>query len=145
MSAKRGVPLKLSLLAGAVLVLPALNALAAPNDRPPLTSVTAVRAANYGAPSRLVEQRAQVDPIVEELSQLRKKSWRRADTKMRCYATVVLLDGTKPVATFRVRPDVVVEKPVEKGGSTYSLKVADTDMPVLTKLLGEIPIVKKCD
>ena len=126
-------------------MLPALSALAASNDRPVLTSVTAVRAANYGAPSRLVEQRAQVDSIVEELSQLRKKSWRRADTKMRCYATVVLLDGTKPVATFRVRPDVVVEKPVEKGGSSYSLKVADTDMPVLTKLLGEIPILKKCD
>ena len=126
-------------------MLPALSALAAPNDRPALTGVTAVRAANYGAPSRLVEKRAEVDPIVEELSQLRKKSWRRADTKMRCYATVILLDGTKPVATFRVRPDVVVEKPVEKGGSSYSLKVADTDMPVLTKLLGEIPIVKKCD
>ena len=126
-------------------MLPALSALAAPNERPLLTSVTAVRAANYGAPSRLVEQRAQVEPIVEELSQLRKKSWRRADTKMRCYATVILLDGTKPVATFRVRPDVVVEKPVEKGGATYSLKVAETDLPVLTKLLGEIPIVKKCD
>ena len=133
------------MLAGSVLVPAALSALAAPNDRPVLTGVTAVRAANYGAPSRLVEQRAQVDSIVEEFSQLRKKSWRRADTKMRCYATVVLLEGTKPVATFRVRPDVVVEKPVEKGGSTYSLKVADTDMPVLTKLLGEIPIVKKCD
>jgi hypothetical protein len=139
------VLLKFSLLAGAFLVLPALSALAAPSDRPVLTSVTAVRAANYGAPSRLLEKRAEVEPIVEELSQLRKKSWRRADTKMRCYATVVLLEGTKPVATFRVRPDVVVEKPMEKGGSSYSLKVADADLPLLTKLLGEIPVVKKCD
>jgi hypothetical protein len=128
-----------------LLLLVSTFAVAAANDRAPLQGVTAVRAANYGAPSRLVEQRTQVDSIVEELSQLRKRSWRRADAKMRCYATVVLLDGTRPVAMFRVRPDLVVEKPVEKGGSSYSLKVADTDLPVLTKLLGEIPIVKKCD
>jgi hypothetical protein len=139
------VSLKLSLLAGALLVLAAVTASAAPNERPVLTSVTAVRAANYGAPSRLVQQRTEVDQIVEELGQLRKKPWRRGDTKMRCYATVVLLDGERPLATFRVRPDLIVERPFEKGASSYSLKITDTDLPALTKLLGEIPIVKKCD
>ena len=126
-----------------LLVLGSAPAMAAPNERVPLKGVTTVRAANYGTPSKVIKERGEVGAIVEELSELRKKPWRAGDTKMRCYSTVVLLAGEKQVAQFRVRPDVIVERPVEKGDSSYSLKLADTDLPHLAKLLGEIP--KKCD
>jgi hypothetical protein len=118
-------------------------AVAAPNERAPLKGVSAVRAANYGMPSKLLRQRDEVGPIVEELNELRKKPWRAGDTKMHCYSTVVLLAGEKQVAQFRVRPDMIVERPVEKGDSSYSLKLGETDLPHLAKLLAEIP--KRCD
>jgi len=140
-------PLKGSLLAAVAVSVAIDPAIAAPTDRPPLTAVTAVRASNYGAPSRLIQQRDEVKEIIEEVTQLRKKPWRRGDTKMRCYATVVLLEENRTVAMFRVRPELIVERPIEKGGSSYSLKLSDADLPRLTKLLGEIPKSQtpKCD
>src|SRR5882672_5099480 len=93
----------------------------AAEPRPVLKEVSAIRVANYGSPSAVITDRAQVNAIVGELRQLRGKSWRQADTKMSCYATLVLLNGAKPVALFRVRPELVVERPQEKGQSSYSL------------------------
>jgi hypothetical protein len=132
-------------LSSVALALTVHLAIAAPDGRAPLEGVSAVRAANYGAPSKLVQQRDEVAPIMGELSELRKKRWRKGDTKMRCYATVVLLAGNRQVAMFRIRPDQIVERPVEKGESSYSLELAETDLPQLRKLLGEIPKSKMCD
>jgi hypothetical protein len=137
--------LRICLLAGVAFAMAAHTAVAAPNERPALKGVTGVRVSNYGAPSKLIQQRDTVNELIDELSQLRKKSWRRGDTKMRCYATVVLLDDTRPVAMFRVRRETIVERSLEKGGASYSLKLEDTDLPRLTKLLGEIPTATKCD
>ena len=78
-------------------------------------------------------------------SRSRKEHWRKGDTKMRCYATVFLLAANRQVAMFRVRPDQIVERPVEKGEPSYSLKLTDGDLPRLTKLLTEIPAGRKCD
>ena len=133
------------LFAGVALVVAAHVAIAAPNERAPLKGVSAVRVANYGVPSKLIQSRDEVGAIVDELGELRKKPWRRGDTKMRCYATIVLLDGNRQVALFRVRPDVVVERPVEKGDSSYTLRIGETDLPVLRKVLAGIPASKNCD
>jgi hypothetical protein len=127
----------------AALALAATLAAAAPNERTPLKGVTAVRAGNYGAPSKWVRQRDEVGPIVEELNELRKKPWRQGDTKMTCYSTVILLAGEKQVALFRMRPDMIVERPAEKGESSWSLKLADMDLPRLRQVLAEAP--KKCE
>jgi hypothetical protein len=127
----------------AALVLTSAIAMAAPNERAPLKGVTAVRAGNYGAPSKWVRQRDEVGPIVEELNELRKKPWRQGDTKMTCYSTVILLAGEKQVALFRMRPDMIVERPAEKGESSWSLRLADTDLPRLRQVLAEAP--KKCE
>lgn len=123
-----------------VLGVLAQAALSAPaEERPALKGVSAVRISNYGAPSALVRDREDVRSIVEELAELRKKAWRRGDTKMRCYATVVLLVKEKPLALFRVRPEYVVERPVEKEQSSFTLVVDETDLPKLRKMLTEIP------
>ena len=118
---------------------------AATDQRAPLKGVSAVRIANYGAPSVMVEGREQVNAIVDELNELRNKSWRRGDTKISCYSTIVLLRGGKLVGQLRVRPDYVVERPVEKGQSSYSLALGEADLPRLRKLLTEIPPAKGCD
>jgi len=137
------------MLAAAALGLAAHAAAAAAtatNERPALEGVTAVRVSNYGAPSKLIQERDTVTEIVGELAALRKKPWRRGDTKTGCYATVVLLDENRQVAMFRVRPDVIVERSLAKrGGTSYSLKLEESDLPKLTKQLGEIPVVKYCD
>jgi hypothetical protein len=118
--------------------------IAAAQARPPLKDVSAVRLNNYGAPSRLFDKRDQVAPIVEELNALRAKRWKKGDTKLKCYATVVLMSGSAKAAEFRVSPEYVVERPLEKGESSYSLAVTQADRPQIAKLLGEVPASKKC-
>ena len=71
-------------------------------------------------------------------------SWRRADTKLSCYATLMLLSGARTVALFRVRPELVVERPQEKGQSSYSLEIGQADLPVINALLMGIPPAKNC-
>ena len=56
-----------------------------------------MRLSNYGAPSKLFHAKEEVKAIVEELEGLRGKKWRQADLRMRCYATVQLLNGEKLV------------------------------------------------
>jgi hypothetical protein len=120
----------------------------AADQRPPLKEVSAIRVANYGTPSTVVKDREQVNAIVEELAQLRSKAWRRADAKLSCYATVMLLNGARTVALFRVRPEMVVERvverPKEKGESSYSIATGETDLPKINTLLAGIPPPKDC-
>ena len=137
--------MKFALSGTVALALTVQLAIAAPDGRASLEGISAVRVANYGAPSKLLQQRDEIAPIVGELNDLRKKRWRKGDTRMRCYATVFLLEGNRQVAMFRVRPDQIVERPVEKGEPSYSLKLTDGDLPRLTKLLTEIPAGRKCD
>lgn len=106
--------------------------------RPPLKGVSSIRAANYGSPSKLVRARDEVNPIVEELNELRAKPWRRGEAKLHCYASVFLFEGEKRVATYRVRPERVVEVS-ERGQPGYTLDVEPGALPQLTKLLEEAP------
>src|SRR5438309_10834983 len=117
--------MKFALSGTVALALTVQLAIAAPDGRAPLEGVSAVRVANYGAPSKLLQQRDEVAPIVEELSELRKKHWRKGDTTTRCYATVFLLAANRQVAMSRVRPDQIVERPGEKGDASYSLQPTD--------------------
>ncbi len=116
----------------------------ATDQRPQLQGVSTVRIANYGTPSTVITDRERVRSIVDELRRLRGKAWRQADTKLSCYATLVLLNDTKTVALFRVKPDLVVERPQKKAQSSFSLEIADTDMPRISALLTEIPPAKDC-
>jgi hypothetical protein len=116
----------------------------ASDPRPELKDVSAVRIANYGTPSTVIQDREQVSSIVHELRQLRTRTWRRADTKLSCYATLVLLSGTRTVALFRVRPELVVERPQGKGQSSYSLAIGQGDLPRIGTLLTGIPPAKDC-
>jgi len=112
--------------------------------RPRLGSVSAVRIANYNSPSVLLEGRDQVRAIVDELNQLRRKSWTRSDAKIACYSTVVLMSGKKRAGEFRVTPDLVVERPVEKGQGTHHLAIGAADIPELSRRLAEILPAKDC-
>ena len=125
------------------MVLLSANALAA-EQRPELKNVSTIRVANYGTPSTVIHDRGQVNSIVEELRQLRNKPWRRADTKLSCYATLVLLSGTRTVTLFRVRPEFVVERAPGKGQSSYSLAIDQADAPRIDALLTAIPPAKDC-
>jgi hypothetical protein len=127
-----------------VLALAAWAAGAVAQERPPLKDITAVRLSNYGVPSRLFEGKEEVKAIVEELDQLRGKRWRQADLRMRCYATVQLLSGKKPVTVFRVRPEYVLERAQDKAVPTYNLQIMETDLPTIRKLLTEVPPSKDC-
>jgi hypothetical protein len=114
-------------------------ALSAPaEERPALKGVSAVRISNYGSPSVLVRDRDDVRTIVEELSELRKKAWRRGDTKMRCYSTVQLMVKEKTLTLFRVRPEYVVERTGDKDPSSFTAVVDQTDLPKLRQMLTEI-------
>ena len=120
-----------------LLLVSATAAVAEP--RPALTGVTSFRIANYGAPSTVVTSREQVSAVVGELNQVRKKDWQRGEAKLSCYSTLVLLRGEKKVVgEFRIRPDGMVERPVEKGQSSYSLLIGPDDLPRISKLLQEI-------
>lgn len=114
------------------------------DQRAPLKGVTAARIANYGAPSVLVKTREEVSAIVDELSTLRGKAWRRGDHKLSCYSTVMVLAGEKIITVFRVTPDYVVERPVDKALPAYTIAVGDSDLPVLAKLLAENAPPKRC-
>ena len=116
----------------------------ATDQRPQLKDVSSVRVANYGTPSTVITDREQVNAIVGELRQLRNKNWRRADSKISCYATLVLLSGSRPLALFRVRPDLVVERPQEKRQSSYSLAIGEADLPGVISLLTRIPPATDC-
>ena len=116
----------------------------AQEERPQLKDVSSVRIANYNTPSTVIQDRAQVNAIVGELRQLRGRDWRRADTKLSCYATLVLQSGTKTVTLFRVGTEHVVERSPGKGQSTYSLAVGQADLPTVHTLLAGIPPPKGC-
>ena len=119
-------------------------AAAAQEKRATFSGVSAVRIANYGSPSVLLQSRDQVAPVVSELNGLAKKSWRRGDIKLACYSTIVLLKGTKQVGQLRVTADHVVERPVEKSQTSYSLPIGEAEIPRLRKILAEI-LPPKCE
>ena len=116
----------------------------AQEERPALKDVSMVRIANYNTPSTVIQDRAQVNAIVSELRQLRGKEWRRADTKLSCYATLVLQKGDKTLSLFRVGKEHVVERAPGKGQSTYSLAAGPDDAPKIHALLAAIPPPKDC-
>jgi len=113
-------------------------------DRPELTQISTVRIANYGTPSTVITDRAQVKAVVDELRQLRSRAWRQASSKMTCYATLALLSGTKTVTLFRIRPDLVVERPPQKGQSSYSLEIGLDDLQGIGALLARLQPPKGC-
>ena len=117
----------------------------AADERPPLKDVSSVRIASYGNPSTVIRDRDQVKSIVDELRQLRGKPWRRADARITCYATLVLLSDTRTVALFRVIPELVVEPSQKKGQSSYSLDLGQADAPKLITLLAGLPPAKDCN
>jgi len=114
---------------------------AAAEPRPPLEGVSALRIANYGAPSVLLEGRDKVGPLVSELNAMRKRTWQRVDTKLPCYSTLIVMKGKKTIATYRIGAEALVEK----SEGTYSLAVPLADMPRIAKLLTEIPLATRCN
>ena len=117
-------------------------ALAARADpRPPLEGVSALRVANYGAPSVLLEGRDKVNPVVSELNGMRKRSWLRVDTKLRCYSTLIVMKGKKTLAVYRISAEALVEK----SEGTYSLPVPLAEMPHIARVLAEIPLATRCN
>jgi hypothetical protein len=134
-----------ALLLPAIALLAQTAGAAAAEQRPAFSGVSAIRIANYGAPSVLLDGRAKVAPIVSELNALAKGPWRRGETKLSCYSTIVLLKGAKPVGQLRVTAEHVVERPVEKGQSSYSLAIGETDLSSLRAALAEILPAKGCD
>jgi hypothetical protein len=127
-----------------VLALAAWAAGAIAQERPSLKEVSAVRLSNYGVPSKLFHDKEQVKAIVEELEQLRARRWRQADLRMRCYATVQLLHGDKPLTVFRVRPEYVLERAQDKSVPTYSMQITEADLPTIRRLLADVPPSKDC-
>jgi len=117
----------------------------AADERPLLQGVSAIRVANYGTPSTVINDRGQVNSIVGELRQLRSKAWRRADAKLSCYATLVLLSDTRTVSLFRISPEAVVERSPGKGQSSYSIAIEQSDLPRIGPLLARIPPAKDCN
>jgi len=55
-----------------------------------------------------------------------------------------LLNGTKTVTLFRIRPELVVERPPQKGQSSYSLEVGMDDLQKLGALLARLAPPKDC-
>lgn len=125
------------------LLVPGTSAIAQ-EERPQLAGVSMVRIANYNTPSTVIQDRAQVNAIVGELRQLRGKAWNRADAKLSCYATLVLMSGTKTLTLVRVGTETVIERAPGKRQSTYSLAAGPADLPKIHKLLTEIPPAKDC-
>lgn len=113
-------------------------------ERPSLKEATSVRLSQYGAPSKLFEGAAAKE-IVAELEGLRGKRWRQADLKMRCYATVQLLNGNKTITYFRIRPEYVVERAQDSKVPTYNLQITEADLPKVRELLKDVPPSKTCE
>ena len=126
-----------------VSVAPGPSALAQ-EERPPIKDVSVVRIANYNTPSTVIQDRAQVNAIAGEIRQLRGRDWRRADAKLSCYATLVLLRGDKTVTLLRIGAEHVVERAPGKGQSTYSLAAGPAELPRIHTLLAGIPPAKDC-
>jgi hypothetical protein len=116
----------------------------AQDARPALKGVSSVRIANYNSPSVLLEKRADVNAIVSELGQLRRKPWQRGDAKILCYSTIVLMAGKKRVGEYRLTPQLIVERPVDKGQVVQNLAIDPSDLPQLNQLLSEIQPAKDC-
>lgn len=114
-------------------------------ERPQLKDVSVVRIANYGIPSTVITNREQVRGIVGELTRLRSKPWRRVDTRLSCYATLVLLRGDRTVTLFRIKTETVVERAPGKRQSSYSVATGEGDLPRISALLAEIPPPKDCN
>ncbi len=129
------------------LVLAAPGAASAAAElRAPLRGVSSIRLANYGAPSVLVSAKDEVRAMAEELNELRVGPWRRGETRMSCYSTIVFYGGRKTLGTFRLGPDELVEFLLEKGqASYYSHEVDAASLPVLRKKLGDIAPAKNCE
>ena len=125
-------------------MLLAAASVAAQSARPALHSVSSIRIAYYGAPSVLLEGRDKFGSIVGELNALRKKPWRGGDTRQECYSTMVVYSGKKTLATFRIRPDSIVEREGQKGVPVFSLAIEPDDIPQLSKALAEIVPAKDC-
>ena len=119
----------------------ALGGAAAQEKQPALKGVSGVRVANYGAPSKLFESKADVNAVIDELGKLRSKPWVRREAKITCYASVILMSGKQTLTTFRVKPDTVVERVPEKGGQAtyYTLAIGEDDIPLISKLLQDAP------
>lgn len=113
--------------------------------RPRLSGASAVRIANYNSPSVLLEKREDVRSIVDDLNQLRRRDWSRSEAKVSCYSTIVLTSGKRRVGEFRLGADAIVERPVEKGASVYSLPIEASDLPALRRHLAEILPAKDCN
>ena len=128
----------------AALCLALHSAASIADTRVPLKGVSAMRIANYGAPSVLVEARERIAPIVQELNGLRSKAWRAGETKLHCYSTVIFLSGKKTIGHFRVRPEALVDRQVEKGQSAYSLELSAAELPRLHKALAAIAPARTC-
>ena len=118
------------------------NAIA--QERPSLKEGSAVRLSHYGSPSKLYEGR-DAKEIIAELEELRGKRWRQAELRMRCYATAQVLNGTKTITYFRIRPEYVVERAQDTKVPTYNMQITDADLPKLKKFLAEAPPSKTCD
>ena len=106
--------------------------------------MSSVRIANYGAPSVLLEGRDKFSAIVGELNALRKRPWRGGEVKQDCYSTVVVYSGKKTLATFRIRPDSVVEREGARGVPVYNQSIEPGDIPQLTRHLADIVPAKDC-
>lgn len=137
--------MRIHAFAAAILLSAAPGASAlAQEERPPVKDVSSVRIANYNTPSTVIMDRAQVNAIVGEIRQLRSKDWRRADAKLSCYATLVLLRGEKTLTLLRVGTEHVVERAPGKRQSTYSIAAGPAELPKIHALLAEIPPPKDC-
>lgn len=135
-----------SALAFAALALLALSAVDADaQQRPALRGVSSIRVGNYNSPSVLFEGREKVGPVVSELNALRSKPWRGGDTKLACYATLVVMSGKKTLGTFRIRPEAIVEREGHKGVPVYNLAIQAADIPAISRMLTEIPPAKDCN
>jgi hypothetical protein len=117
---------------------------ASAQERPALKDVSGVRLANYGAPSKLFEGKEEVQAIVAELEELRGKRWRQAELRMRCYSTVQLMQGNRTITYFRIRPEYVVERAHDLSVPTYNMQITEKDLPVIRKLLVDVPPSKDC-
>lgn len=124
----------------ALLLAAAVAGPAAADPRPPLEGVSAVRIANYGAPSVLLEGAA-AGAVVRELNDMRKRSWQRGETKVPCYSTLIVLKGKKTLTLYRIGAEALVEK----GEGSYTLAVPLGEMPRIAKALTEIPLATRCN
>lgn len=114
-------------------------------EQPPLSGVTAVRLANYGAPSVPIASREDLKLVLEELRQLRGKSWRRGDTPLECYSSVIVIAGKRTLTVFRVAAGAVVERVFVRGqAASYSLPVEPEELLKTNALLAEAPPAKGC-